>query len=52
VVVDYGLKVRVFDIVLPTLGALVLVYGLINGGFAAIMYGSKKRYVEGSIYRE
>jgi hypothetical protein len=52
VLVEYGLKVRVLDIVLPTLGALVLVYGIINGAFAAIAYNAKKRFSEGSIYRE
>jgi hypothetical protein len=52
VMVDYGLKVRVLDIVLPTLGALVLVYGLINGAFAAIAYNAKKRFSEGSIFRD
>lgn len=49
--VEYGLGVRILDIVLPTLGALVLVYGLLNLGFAAALHPARKRFAGGSIYR-
>jgi hypothetical protein len=52
IIVEYGVDVRVVDTVLPLLGVLLFIYGVVNAVFAMIAYSAMKRFEKGSIYRK